>query len=180
MLQYVRLVDENSDYFAEAWQLYNRAFPRAERRSEPCHFAAMSGAPNFHCLALYDASGFVALIFYWVFRECVYVEHLAVEESRRGQGLGRAALAFAQQLGLPVILEIEPVVDEVTAGRLRFYESCGYHHLVCEHYQLPYHLGESPLRLDLLSYPTAASSDSIALFEQDFQNGPMRYREAFS
>lgn len=180
MLQYLRLTCKDSPYFDEAWQLYVCAFPPAERRTIACHLDAMMQEPDFHCLAFYDDSGFAALLFYWVLADCVYVEHLAVAESRRGQGLGKSALAFAQQHGLPVFLEIEPVVDAPTAARLRFYESIGYHRLPFEHVQLPYQHNQHPLRLDLLSYPFAESADSVKVFEQAYLNGPMRYRESRS
>lgn len=180
MLFSVRLKDVASPAFHDAWNLYNSSFPNEERRSLSCHASALLSEPRFVCLALYDQSVFAALLFYWLFEDCVYIEHLAVTETRRGQGLGKQALAVAQQHGLPVILEIEPVTDAHTARRLRFYESVGYHRLPYEHYQLPYHCGEAPLRLELLSYPYAASDSLIESFEQAYTTLPMRYRDSHS
>ena len=131
----------------------------------------------FFCYALHEDGAFAGIIYYWLFADCVYVEHLARADSLRGRGLGKAALAIAQQHGLPVILEIEPAVDEVTAARLRFYERAGYHRLEYEHYQLPYHPGEAPLRLELLSYPQPADARLYRSFERDFAAKPMLYRD---
>lgn len=172
-----RLQDAGSREFAEAWGLYCSAFPMAERRDAHLHAAAMAQAPDFVCLHLRDAGGFVGLLFYWLFSHCVYVEHLTIAEPRRGQGLGQRVLALAQQHGLPVMLEIEPVCDAVTARRLAFYERCGYHRLPYEHYQLPYRCTEPPMLLELLSYPIAADDALLALFKSAYAAGPMRYRE---
>lgn len=177
MLEFKRLNDVNTEDFAMAWALYERAFPLNERRALLCHETAMRQESDFVCLSLYDNERFVGLLFYWVLSECVYVEHLAVSESTRGQGIGKAALKYVAQSGLPIILEIEPPSDAVSVARLRFYESAGYHRLPYEHYQLPYHRGEMPLRLELLSYPAAASSGHITAFENDYLNRVMLYRD---
>lgn len=176
MLISTRLTDTASAIFTESWQLYESAFPHEERRALADHALAMAHESHFVCLHLRDSQGFVGILFYWVFSQCVYVEHLAIASARRGQGLGKAALKLLQQHELPVILEIEPVTDAATARRLRFYEGVGFHRLVAEHYQLPYHRGEPPLRLDLLSYPHAAGEALVASFEEDFLAFPMRYR----
>ncbi len=172
-----RLQDVSSREFAEAWGLYCSAFPLAERRDVCLHAAAMAQVPEFVCLHLSDDAGFIGLLFYWIFPHCVYIEHLAISEGRRGQGWGSRVLALVRQHALPVMLEIEPVCDTVTARRLAFYEHCGYYRLPYEHYQLPYRCRESPLRLELLSYPIAADVGLLALFEAAYAAGPMHYRE---
>lgn len=176
MLISTRLTDTESAIFKESWQLYESAFPHEERRALADHTLAMAHEPHFVCLHLRDSQGFVGILFYWVLSQCVYVEHLAIAATRRGQGLGKNALSLLQQHELPIVLEIEPVTDAATARRLRFYEGVGFHRLVAEHYQLPYHRGEPPLRLELLSYPQAAGVALVASFEEDFLALPMRYR----
>ena len=178
MLVSIRLRDNCAPEFAEAWNLYSAAFPQEERRSLSAHLAAMRDEPGFYCLHLSDAGGFVGLIFYWVLHDCVYVEHLAITETRRAMGFGKQALNLVEAYQLPVILEIEPVIDSVTERRLHFYESAGFHRLGFEHYQLPYHIGGNPLRLELLSYPYSASSALIDSFERDFHEQVMHYRES--
>lgn len=178
MLVSTRLPDADSSEFTEVWNLYTRAFPYEERRSLSCHLAAMQAESDFYCLHLSDFRGFVGLIFYWVLQECVYVEHLAIAETRRGSGLGKRALQLLLPHQLPVILEIEPVVDSITQRRLRFYESAGFHSLPYLHYQLPYHIEGEPLQLTLLSYPHIANRALFDSFERDFRERVMHYRES--
>lgn len=177
MLTGTQLTDTETSDFAAAWQLYEQAFPLAERRSLSCHAAAMKHEPGFVCLSLRDSLGFVGILFYWEFTQCIYIEHFAITPSRRGSGLGKRALQLLHLRNLPIMLEIEPVTDAATAGRLRFYEKSGYHRLTAEHYQLPYHYGGLPLLLELLSYPGAASRTLLASFEADYLAYPMSYRD---
>lgn len=177
MLQQVRLQDIASPEFADAWRLYEQAFPFDERRSLADHDLAMQHESDFVCLALYRCNRFVGIMFYWLLSDCVFVEHLAIVESERGRGLGTAALNILKQYTKPIILEIEPPVDATGAQRLLFYESAGYVLLPHVHYQLPYQRGGSKLHLFLMSYPCRASDACIELFEKEYLDRIMLYSE---
>ncbi len=154
------------------WALYESAFPATERRGWKQHAAAMQDAA-FHCLLLSDDAGFAGLLTFWQWESLTYVEHFAIVPSRRGLGLGHQAL---QLVPLPAVLEIEPVVNTITARRLSFYESCGYVRLPQVHVQLAYQSGQPDVALWLLSRP-ALSAAEVEEFEQLFHGGPMRYRD---
>ncbi len=156
----------------EWWQLYETAFPACERRGAGQHAAALQDTA-FHCLHLADAQGFVGILSYWKWENLCYVEHLAITPERRGQGLGHCVLEL---LPAPAILEIEPVVDDSTAKRLAFYESCGFTRLPQPHVQLAYQAGQPDVPLWLLSRPALGES-MVAAFETLFLSGPMRYRD---
>lgn len=136
------------------------------------HASALEDA-GFHCLHLSDESGFVGILSYWQWPELCFVEHLAIAADRRGQGLGHHVLQLVPQ---PFILEIEPVVDAVTARRLAFYESCGLVRLPQPHVQLAYQSGQPDIPLWLLSRPVLGAPE-VARFEQLYLAGPMRYRD---
>ena len=157
----------------EWWALYEDAFPPSERRARAMHSAALSD-PLFYCMRLSDACGFVGVLSYWKLGDLVYVEHLAITPSRRGGGLGRAALSMVPG---PVVLEIEPVVDALTAGRLAFYESCGFVVLPMPHVQPAYQAGQPDVPLLLLSRPMMDAA-AVARFEQLYMAHPMRYRDS--
>lgn len=153
------------------WQLYESAFPASERRDAAQHAAALRH-PAFHCLHLADDRGMVGLLGYWLWDSLCYVEHFAVVPERRGQGLGHRVLA---QIPQPVILEIEPVVDETTSRRLAFYKSCGYQQLPQPHVQLAYQAEQPNVPLVLLSCP-ALDATAVARFEELYASGPMSFR----
>ncbi len=163
--------------FAACWELYEASFPPEERRTLPCHGAAMAGAGDFRCLCFHDAAGLAGIAFCWQAAAFLYVEHLAIVPERRGQGLGHRLLDYLAGRGLPLILEIEPVVDAATERRWHFYRSAGFHRLPFAHLQPIYRHGDSPLPLELLSFPHAMSATEVAAFEHYLHERVMCYTE---
>ncbi len=172
-----RLLSVDDPLFAECWALYEAAFPAEERRTLACQRAAMAQAGNFRCLRLAQGGAFAGIAFYWQTAAFIYVEHLAINPQRRGQGLGHLALEFLCGQGLPVILEIEPVEDAVTGRRWRFYRSAGFHQLPFLHLQPVYRRGDAPMQLTLLSYPRAMSEAEVAVYEAFMQTVVGHYTE---
>lgn len=177
-MELVRIDRASEAALHEAWVLYEGSFPRNERRSWPQHLRAMED-PSFVCLVLRDGRGMAGLLFVWETEEFVFLEHLAVQPARRRGGIGHVALELLHRRAgrRPVVLEIEPVVDEPTARRCRFYESCGYVKLPFPHEQLPFHAGEPPLPLTLLSFPRAMTEAEVANFETCLSERIMQYRD---
>ncbi len=162
--------------FAECWELYEASFPPVERRTLACQQAAM-GDPAFRCLRLSVQGALAGIAFYWQTQSFLYVEHLAIHPARRGQGLGHKALELLCGQGLPLILEIEPVVDAATERRWRFYRSAGFHQLPYHHLQPVYRRGDAPLQLTLLSYPHAMTADEVADYERFMRKSVGHYTE---
>lgn len=174
----VRIGSASDVALPEVWKLYEVSFPWEERRSWHQHRKAME-EPSFACLALRDGRGLAGLLLVWETDAFVFLEHLAVEPARRGRGVGHAALDLLHRRAgkRPVILEIEPVVDVMTQRRRRFYESCGYVMLPYPHEQLPFHPGERPLPLALMSFPRAMTEAEVEAFEVFLREHIMRYRD---
>ncbi len=172
-----RMQAADAPHFAACWELYEESFPPEERRTLPCQRAAMAGAGDFHCLCFHDETGLAGIAFFWQADTFIYVEHLAIAPARRGQGLGHRLLEQLAGRGLPLILEIEPVADAATERRWRFYRSAGFHRLPFAHLQPIYRHGDSPLPLELLSYPHAMDAAEVAAFEQYLRGRVMRYTE---
>ena len=171
-MQIARICSPQHPLAGEWWQLYEAAFPASERRGRGQHAAALADGA-FHCLHLADAAGVVGILSYWLWPGLCYVEHLAIVESRRGQGFGHRVLEL---LPKPFILEIEPAVDAVTARRLSFYESAGLARLPQPHVQLAYQAGLPDVPLWLLSKPVLGVAE-VECFERLYHAGPMRYRD---
>ncbi len=169
---------ENIRDWAQVWALYETAFPRCERRSWAQHRRALASDPEFCCMQISRSSQLVGLLFYWRLSGLLFVEHLAVAEHCRGQGVGHAVLQWLQQMGKPIILEIEPVVDSVTARRRQFYCSAGFVELPYEHVQLPYHADTPAVPMRLLSWPEGVSEQIVADFEKELHMRVMRYADA--
>jgi len=179
MLQARRIRNVADPSFPEVWRLYEKSFPLEERRPLSCQAQAMEREENFVCLRLQDGQGaFLGLLFYWLLPQGgIYVEHFAIDEGWRGQGLGRSALQMLAAQGRPVILEIEPVADAMTQRRLRFYESCGYVRLPYSHAQLPFRPGAASVPMVLMGLQPPMGEAEVRSFRQYLQNHIMQYRE---
>jgi len=60
----------------------------------------------------------------------IFIDYLFVAKTARGQGLGHKLIAKLKELGKPILLEVEPVDEDVldTGKRLKFYQREGFHH----------------------------------------------------
>ena len=68
----------------------------------------------------------LGLLTTWHFEKFIYIEHFAIDPNLRSQGYGTEALnTFIQEHSKPIILEAEPLTDDITRRRIRFYERCG-------------------------------------------------------
>ena len=107
-----------------------------------------------------------AMLAYWLYPEFCYLEYIAVDPSRKGHGTGSRILKeLLGRTTLPVILEIEPVVDDTTLRRRVFYERLGFvgnpQH---EHMQPPYQKGFQPLPMLLMTYPVPITAEAYRHF----------------
>ena len=73
-------------------KLLHSAFPKDERRDDKMQRAYTDNLENFHCLLIRDFDNPIGLITYWQFEDFVYVEHFAIHEKHRNQGIGYEAM----------------------------------------------------------------------------------------
>lgn len=150
------LESEHACDFAFAKMLYETAFPPEERRDVAAWFELQKNNPEFRVEVMRRNAGDetdtpVALLCYWQFPHFCYVEHLAVDERCRRQHLGTEVLLRVSRLGSPIVLEVEPEVDEATRNRLLFYRSAGYDEPYKDYLQPPYSSEKPAVPLWLLS-----------------------------
>ena len=123
---------------AAAEALYLASFPPEERRdwqqiADPALMPRLLGVYD-------DAAALAGFITIWPFDTFIYVEHFAVDPSRRGAGIGATAIELLRrQSELPIVLEVEPPThpDPMAPRRIRFYERCGLHLLDYDYTQPP-------------------------------------------
>lgn len=127
MIQLRRLADGSDAVYSAMEMLMRDAFPPNEQRSADLQRRNVDYCKIFHCNAIEIDNQFVGLLNYWDLDNLVYVEHFATVADLRGQGIGCEALAVLRRLtDLPIILEVELPVDELTRRRIQFYERCGF------------------------------------------------------
>ncbi len=151
------IYSEKDEAFEDVWSLYQQSFPLEERRSSE-EQQRIFRSENY-TLKVYTGRSFLpGFMSYWEFDDFVFIEHFALNSEVRSRGYGRKILGdFLASACKTVILEIEPVADEITGRRLNFYESLSFKENAFDHRQLPFHKGLEELPLMIMSYPEKIS-----------------------
>ncbi|MDR1600814.1 MAG: GNAT family N-acetyltransferase [Tannerella sp.] len=149
----MREVKEGSDpVLASVERTYTAAFPVKERRDFALVRELLACETRFRLCGLFHERQYIGFISFWQFEGFTYIEHFAIDESRRNEGWGGAALrAFTAQVH-PVVLEAEPPGDEWSRRRIRFYERLGFVVYPHPYLQPPYRTGDPWIPLCLMKY----------------------------
>lgn len=149
------------------WCLYEDAFPVTERRPKPMFLETMK-KENFVTETIWVNAEPLALIFWWNFDTTVYIEHLAVMQKQRNNGLGGRILEdFFRRFpfGTTFIIEVEPPENELARRRIEFYKRHGMFLNEYPYEQPGYKDIFKPLPLKLMTYPCAISEEASNHFK---------------
>lgn len=147
MISLTPLAESDHPHFAK--ELFESAFPDEER--PPFGEIKKRNTDKFHFLVATLADDEpVGILTYWTFEDFLYIEHFAIAEELRNQGLGKAVfLNFLSQQTQQVILEVELPTTEEAEHRLEFYASMGLFQNTQEYWQ-PSYLGKNKLELPMI------------------------------
>lgn len=114
-MTFERIPSPSHPLYADAMALYGISFPAHEQRETPSQTAILTH-PDYHFTAILDGSHFVGDMLYWETLDFRYIEHFCILPALRGQRYGSHALSMLP-CDRPVILEIDPPVDEIAIRR---------------------------------------------------------------
>lgn len=164
MLKKFRIGDAAHPAFAEFWQIYQDSFPLHERRALEDQREVFQN-DTYHLRGWEENGRMIGFLGWWTAPRFTFAEHYAIRPGLKSQGHGTRLFAeWLAEAPAPVILEIEPVVDDTTRRRLRFYQRLSFVENPWEHHQPPYHPGMAPVPLRLLSRPGAVSEETYRDF----------------
>ncbi len=128
--------------------LYYQSFPENERRPwESIISMIENSSPFFRLMAFVGNDGvFIGFMTIWSLPAAKYIEHFAIEPSKRSDGYGSDVLTdvVSSADDLPVVVEVElPEASAEAVRRISFYERNGFHAMD----QFPYF--QPPYRPDL-------------------------------
>ena len=138
MIQLTDLSQSGHPHFAK--DLFESAFPDEER--PPFGELKNRDTNKFHFMVATNDDGDepIGILTYWTFDDLIYIEHFAIDEDLRNQGLGKAVfLNFLSQQTRQVVLEVEHPHDETSENRLEFYSSMGLYSNPQDYLQPSYH-----------------------------------------
>lgn len=122
-----RITDLNDTRLNSLIQLYLQAFPEGEQRPVQDVLAIIESNESHHFNSIQYQQKSVGLLSFWKLGNFSYLEYFAVFPHIRNSGIGQAVLdCIEKELPGIRLFEVEPVVDELTARRVKFYERNGY------------------------------------------------------
>ena len=164
-MEFLRITPSDEIRWNKVWELYESSFPSAEKRRYEDHLRALDN-PHFFPMSAWENDDIIGIVFYWEWSDYRYIEYLAVNLNLRGQSFGSQILNQLRKEGHTIILEIDPLVNEISVRRLQFYERAKFSLTPYRYLHLPYRLNSNTQELLILSYPKQISKEEY----NDFTN----------
>lgn len=158
-----RITTPTDPLWTQILETYTSAFPAVERRDVRLLPALLEGKSGFRSFALCHEEEYVGFMHFWEFSTFSYLEHFAIDSAIRQKGYGSRAISWLlEHLGdSPLLLEVEPPVDDLTRRRITFYERHGLHLLDTPYVQPPYRDTDEELPMLLMSTQEQLPDDGI-------------------
>ncbi len=166
-MEFERITTPEHPLYSEAIALYKISFPPHEQRESASQEEILAD-PAYHFTAVCDGGRFIGDVLYWDIGGALYIEHLCVAPAERSRRYGQRILEALQDK--PLILEIDPPVDDISRRRRGFYERCGFVENPYPHVHPPYHKGNTGHELVVMSYPKALTPDEYEAFREALEN----------
>lgn len=178
-MEYLRIEPKDTERWRKVWELYEKSFPVAERRNAKDHLRACADE-RFYPLSVWEGQRLIGLMFFWGWDSYRYLEHLAINPELRGHGYGSQLLRYLRNSEHTIILEIDPLENELSVRRLQFYERAGYTLTPYRFVHLPYRIGGEEQELLILSYPKMISKEQHSDFLSFVNEVVIQYCEGHS
>lgn len=172
-MEFRRLATARDALFAEAFAVYEISFPKSEQRPLDRQAALMSN-PLYHFNAIVEDAVFAGILLHWECSGYAYIEHFAIHPSMRGKDIGSKALKRFCGEHSPVVLEIDPPIDEVAVRREHFYQRLGFKTNGYAHRHPAYLEHLPPHELVVMSYPHCMTETEYQLFQRELREVVMK------
>lgn len=148
--------------FEKIYGLLSASLPAEEIRSFELQFKLFSKKPYHLYVKKTEQGEIIGILSAWEFEDLRFIEHLAVNESFRGGGIGGKILEeYLKMDDRQVILEVELPDNDMAKRRIGFYERHGFGLNTFQYEQLPLNKGDQPLPLYLMTYPVTLSEEEF-------------------
>lgn len=166
-----RITQTTHPLYKQAMDLYQMSFPFHEQRESLSQSQILSQSA-YHFDVVRDDQDFIGEVLYWEIGDFLYIEHFCILPSMRNKRYGQKILELLQTK--PLILEIDPPVDEISRRRQGFYARCGFVENPYRHIHPPYHKDTSGHELVVMSAPKELTQNEYDMFRRYLQNTIMK------
>lgn len=170
-MEFHRITQVNDPLYEKALRLYGISFPTHEQRENLSQVRILQ-QESYHFDVICDNGEFIGEILYWDIGGTYYIEHFCVLPAMRNKHYGQKILNAYQVT--PLILEIDPPVDDVSIRRKGFYERCGFIENPYTHIHPAYHKENVGHTLVIMSSPKILETDEYERFNHYLQNTVMK------
>lgn len=172
----IHIKNKNDFYFQQAWDIYEESFPKDEKRTLSEQLKLLE-KDTYTMLGHIENDTLLSILFYWQIDTYTYLEHFAINSTLRGKNYGSKILKQFILENKNIILEIEPIIDEITQKRLSFYEKFNFVVNKHIHFQVPFREDANDLELLLLTQNTVLTDDEYLSFYEKLQKelSPLNY-----
>ncbi len=153
MIHLTTILSSNKTYLNKIKKIYESSFPSDERRDFKLVVKLLSD-DRFELKGIFVDKDLVGFITTWDFNDFMYVEHFAVAEELRGNGLGSYVLQnIINNSELRIVLEVDLPSDSISFKRIKFYQNFGFVLSHEEYIQPPYDADKSAVPMFVMSKP---------------------------
>ena len=160
-MEFHRITQPDDPLYQKAIDLYKISFPSHEQREKTSQLQILQ-QDAYHFDIICDNGEFVGEILYWEVAGFLYIEHFCILPAMRNKHYGQKILNAYHST--PLILEIDPPVDEISIRRKGFYERCGFVENLYRHIHPPYHTENHGHELIIMSSPKMLEANEYACF----------------
>lgn len=161
--------------FARCREIYCANFPENEQRELEEQIRIINEYPNYSFYALSpreDEGVVLGIIAFWRFKHSYFAEHLAIDDKFKGLGYGTTAIEYLKEQTdmerVPLLLEVEVPKSDTDIKRIAFYNRLDFDINEITHFQPPFHKGEQPLEMKLMTYPYQISEKEYRIFKEEY------------
>jgi ribosomal protein S18 acetylase RimI-like enzyme len=177
MIYLQKLASNDKIFLKKIKKIYENAFPFNERRNFK-DVIALIADQRFHLSAITFENEVVGMLSIWDFDSFVYIEHFAIDEVFRGNGLGSHVLQMIIREEIrQIVLEVELPEDEISLKRIKFYEGFGFN--ICHelYIQPPYDKDKEAVTMFIMSRQAIASLSDFQLIRKTLHQEVYGYYE---
>lgn len=151
----------SNSLFEEFFKILENSFLKEEFRSFEKQKDLLE-KDAYNILFCFENESVIAIMAFWHLENFTFIEHFAVKEQFRKQGIGSKMMKFLlSKYKNIVILEVELPYNEVNVKRIEFYKKLGFCYNDFEYFQAPLNKGDKPLPLRIMSYPKNISKSEF-------------------
>ena len=171
-----RLIKNSDPLYPEFRKIYDVSFPIFEQRTEEQQLLAFQ-SQEYHLDCYTEEARLIGFIAYWDFGNYLYIEHFAINQTIRSKGYGSFILKdLEKRKKKRLLLEIDPVTDEISTSRLHFYQRNGFSENPYPHTHPPYRDGFKGHKLVVLTTNGQITAEEYKQFNTDLTTCVMNFK----